>query len=35
MDRLSGDYRLGFRWDNVKKIIADILAGLNRGQPHA
>jgi hypothetical protein len=31
----AGVYRLGFRWDNVKKIIADILVGLNRGQPHA
>jgi len=31
----SGSYRLSFRWKEVKKIIADILAGLNRGQQHA
>ncbi|NLA05593.1 MAG: hypothetical protein GX881_07785 [Firmicutes bacterium] len=31
----SGNYRLGFRWNNAKRIIADIHDGLNRGPAHA
>jgi len=31
----SGNYRLNFRWNNAKRIIADIHEGLNGGREYA